>query len=107
MLGVLGGKDTTGGCVERSVGNGKRTGKRASGENLSADGPNVTVSATPNRSRLEVVVCIYYRDRMEGESEGEEREFGGPGRGGHNRASSLLGEEAWDIGQGVCGGRRG
>lgn len=61
---------------------------------MSAVDLKVTVSAAPDRSRLEVVICIYDRDRMEDKSDGEEGEPGGPGRGwGHNRAEwATIGE---------------
>lgn len=65
------------------------------------DDLNVTVSAAPNRSGLKMTICIYSRDRVEGESENEEREPGGPRRGlGHNTARRA-GKRAWEIGEGV------
>lgn len=56
---------------------------------MSAVDLKVTVSATPDGSRLQVVICIYDRDRMEDKSDGEEGEPCRPGRGwGHNRTRS-------------------
>lgn len=68
-------------------------GIRTSGGGLPSNDLNVTVSAAPNGSGLEMTICMYSRDRVQGKSENEEREFRGPRRGrGHNMAARSAGK---------------
>jgi len=73
---------------------------------LSTADIKVTVPAAPDGSGLEVVICVDYRDQTEDESDGEEREPGGPGRGwGHNIARSAV-KRGPGYRRGFCSVRR-
>ena len=85
----------TGRWVEKDIG-GLGDLIQTSGGGLPTD-KRVTVSAAPGRSGPEVFICIYNRDQLEGESEDEEQEPGGPGGRDHNTARST-GNGACDIG---------